>query len=172
MFFDWRPCADCPGEKSCDAACERWASIPFDTLGGFLFEPGSSGGLVRFPPRKLIDGIVAAVRTRGGLVAVNEVTTGMGRTGTWFGHQHYALAPDIVAPGKGLGNGYPVSATAVAPHVVKLLGERELAYAQSHQNGPLGAAVARGFQARPRIDHRQGRCRRLSGDLRNGIDDR
>lgn len=165
VLFDWLACADCHGEKSCDASCERWASIPFDTLGGFFFEPGSSGGLVRFPPRKLIDRIVAAVRDRGGLVAVNEVTTGMGRTGAWFGHQHYVFAPDIVALGKGLGNGYPVSATAVAPHVVTLLGGRELAYAQSHQNDPLGAAVAREVIAVLRDGDLVARGRRIGAHL-------
>jgi len=43
----------------------------------------------------------------------NEITTGMGRTGNGFGFQHYDIQPDIVAVGKGLGNGYPVSAVAM-----------------------------------------------------------
>ena len=74
---------------------------------------------------------------------MNEVTTGVGRTGRWFGYQHYGLAPDIVAIGKGIGNGYPVSVTAFAPRAVDRLGGRPIKYAQSHQNDPLGAGVAR-----------------------------
>ncbi len=80
------------------------------------------------------------VAGNGGLVVVNEVTTGIGRTGTWFGHQHYDIAPDIVAMGKGIGNGYPVSATALAPGVIERLGGQPVRYAQSHQNDPAGAA--------------------------------
>ena len=52
--FDWTPCAACPQWRECDQECKHWAAIPFDQIGGFLLEPGSSGGLVRFPPRKLV----------------------------------------------------------------------------------------------------------------------
>jgi acetylornithine aminotransferase len=141
--FDWAACVACPYSGECNKQCEQWAAIPYDDIGGFLFEPGSSSGLVRFPPEELIRNIVAAVKGSGGLVLVNEVTTGVGRTGTWFGYQHYGIAPDIVALGKGIGNGYPVSVTAFAPGVIDRLGSRSLKYSQSHQNDPLGATIAR-----------------------------
>ena len=141
--FDWTACAACPLASGCDAGCERWDAIPHDRIGGFLFEPGSSSGLVRFPPAKLIDAIVALVRRNGGLVLVNEVTTGVGRTGEWFGYQHYGIAPDFVALGKGIGNGYPVSVAAFSRDMYGRLGDSPLKYSQSHQNDPLGAAVAR-----------------------------
>lgn len=141
--FDWTACAGCPADRICDERCPHWAAIPRDRIGGLLFEPGSSSGLVRFPPAKLIRALERLVREAGGLVLVNEVTTGMGRTGAWFGFEPYGLSPDIVALGKGIGNGYPVSATAFAPGVIERLGERGVPYAQSHQNDPLGAAVAR-----------------------------
>ncbi|MFZ5828142.1 MAG: aspartate aminotransferase family protein [Bacillota bacterium] len=140
--FDWTPCAACPHAYRCSSQCEHWAAIPFDQIGGFLFEPGSSSGLVRFPPGELIQHLAAAVQAQGGLVLVNEVTTGVGRTGAWFGYQHYSIAPDIVALGKGIGNGYPVSVAAFGPAVTHRLGDRPVMYAQSHQNDPLGAAVA------------------------------
>lgn len=140
--FDWTACAACPDGSECGADCEHWAAIPFDRIGGFLLEPGSSSGLVRFPPRKLIVAIARTVRAAGGLVLVNEVTTGVGRTGKWFGYEHYGIEPDIVALGKGIGNGYPVSVTAVAPTAADRLGGEPIRYAQSHQNDPLGAAVA------------------------------
>jgi acetylornithine aminotransferase len=136
---DWAVCV----ERGCGERCEHWDAIPFDRIGGFLFEPGSSSGLVRFPPRRLVQRVVDEIRAGGGLVLVNEVTTGVGRTGEWFGYQHYDISPDIVAVGKGIGNGYPVSITAFAPGVVERLGGEPLKYAQSHQNDPLGAAVAR-----------------------------
>jgi acetylornithine aminotransferase len=141
--FDWASCVPCPFSGDCSPRCERWAAIPHDRIGGFLLEPGSSSGLVRFPPEKLVRGIAAAVKESGGLVLVNEVTTGVGRTGMWFGYQHYGLAPDIVALGKGIGNGYPVSVAAFAPGAAARLGGQPIKYAQSHQNDPLGAAIAR-----------------------------
>lgn len=141
--LDWSPCADCPDSIECGESCEVWRGIPMERIGGFLFEPGSSSGLVRFPPGKLIRAIADSVRADGGLYLVNEVTTGVGRTGKWFGYQHYGIPPDVVAMGKGIGNGYPVSATAFSRRVADLLGERPIPYAQSHQNDPLGAALAR-----------------------------
>ena len=139
--FDWTAGARC-SNSGCHEGCEHWAGIPFDRIGGFVFEPGSSSGLVRFPPEKLIRNLVEVVRRNGGLVMVNEVTTGLGQTGTWFGYQHYGITPDIVALGKGIGNGYPVSLAAFAPGVIARLGGEPVKYAQSHQNDPLGAAVA------------------------------
>jgi acetylornithine aminotransferase/acetylornithine/N-succinyldiaminopimelate aminotransferase len=47
---------------------------------------------------------------RGALFIVDEVQTGMGRTGRWFGFQHYRVVPDIVTLAKALGNGFPVGA--------------------------------------------------------------
>ncbi len=118
--------------------------IPFEQIGGFVFEPGGSGSaFVNFPPLDLITQIVQRVRQAGGLIAANEITTGMGRTGKWFGFQHYNLQPDLVSLGKGLGNGYPVSAVAMLPAVADALERSGLRYAQSHQNDPLGCAVVR-----------------------------
>jgi acetylornithine/N-succinyldiaminopimelate aminotransferase len=169
--FDWTTCAECPHAGECDERCEHWSAIPFDNIGGFLFEPGSSGGLVRFPPEKLIQSIVAAVRDNDGLVLVNEVTTGVGRTGLWFGYQHYGLSPDIVALGKGIGNGYPVSVTALGPGVIERLGGNPLKYAQSHQNDPLGAAVAREVVQVIRDEDLIERGRGIAAILLNGLED-
>ncbi|NDV23629.1 aminotransferase class III-fold pyridoxal phosphate-dependent enzyme [Desulfovibrio sp. JC022] len=139
-LFDWESCGKCDQDK-CSNECPVYSEIPFDEVGAFLFEPGSSSGMVRFPPSKLINCIVEDVAATDGLVMVNEVTTGVGRTGKWFGFQHYEMQPDIVAMGKGIGNGYPVSAVSLNRRVVDLLGPEAIAYGQSHLNDPLGAAV-------------------------------
>lgn len=140
--FDWQECAACQG-ASCHPQCERLREIPFHWIGAFVFEPGSSGGLIRFPPRKLIQTLAARTTGAGGMVVVDEVTTGLGRTGTWYGFEHYGLEPDVVALGKGLGNGYPVSAVAMAGDVAAALEDTSFHHAQSHQNDPLACAVAR-----------------------------
>ena len=142
-LFDWKQCRDCPYSGECGESCEHWQKIPFSRIGGFLFEPGSSSGLVRFPPEKLIRGIVDTVKQNDGLILINEVTTGIGQTGEWFGYQHYEITPDIISLGKGIGNGYPVSVTLFSERAARKLTDEPIKYAQSHQNDPLGAAVAR-----------------------------
>lgn len=136
FLFDWRSNNGLDVEESI-------AQIPFDRIGGFAFEPGGSGiGHLQFPPAPLVHKIAEEIRKRNGLILVNEVTTGMGRAGKWFGFQHYDVRPDIVAVGKGLGNGYPVSAAAMRREVADQLEGSGFRYIQSHQNDPLGCAVA------------------------------
>lgn len=120
-LVDWQACRSCPRAGECDPNCPVLLDIPFDKIGGFVFEPGSASGLVRFPPKPFIQNIVARIREEEGLVQVNEITTGLGRTGKWFGFQHYDIRPDVVSMGKGLGNGYPVSVVAMSPTVIDRL---------------------------------------------------
>jgi acetylornithine aminotransferase len=137
FLFDWNTCTH-------EAARLCLDKIPFDRIGGFIFEPGGSGiGFVHFPPGEIVREIAQRVKQAGGLLMANEITTGMGRTGKWFGFQHYEFSPDIVALGKGLGNGYPVSAVAMKRGIAERLENGGFHYAQSHQNDPLGCSVAR-----------------------------
>jgi acetylornithine aminotransferase len=141
-LFDWRECSICDSSDACDPECRYFSQIPFDRIGGFVFEPGSSSGLVRFPPKSFIQNVVKFIRQHEGFIQINEITTGLGRTGKWFGFQHYGIKPDIVSMGKGLGNGYPVSAIAMTPEIIEHLSKMSFYYYQSHQNDPLGCAVA------------------------------
>lgn len=138
--FNWNNCANCHEKESCRANCVELKKIP-DDISEFIFEPGSSSGFVRFPPKSLIHNIVDIVRAQGGKIIANEVTTGIGRTGKWFGYNHYQIEPDMVAIGKGIGNGYPVSVTAINKLTIKELEKGSFKYMQSHQNDPLGAAI-------------------------------
>ncbi len=140
-LFDRLNCG-CQSEDGCQGTCADFNNIPFDQIGIFLFEPGSSSGLVRFPSNGLIAAIASRVKESGGIVMANEITTGIGRTGKWFGYQHYNLQPDIVVIGKGIGNGYPVSVAAISEQIISQLEPTQFLYAQSHQNDPLGARVA------------------------------
>lgn len=143
VCLDWSPCAACPQNDQCDPHCSRLGEIPFESIGGLVFEPGNASGLVRFPPMALVQTLAARIKQHGGLLVVDEVTTGLGRTGAWYGFQHYGLRPDVVALGKGLGNGYPVSGIAMTREIADRLEDSAFRYAQSHQNDPLGCAVAR-----------------------------
>ena len=78
--------------------------------GAILFEPIQGRGGLVFPPR----GFVAALREiadeAGALLIADEVYTGMGRTGRWLACEHEGVVPDVVALGKALGGGLPLSA--------------------------------------------------------------
>jgi acetylornithine/N-succinyldiaminopimelate aminotransferase len=142
ISLDWRACKHCHKNQPCQADCPVIASVDFNKIGAFVFESGSFSGQVEFPPVKMIQRVVSNVKSHGGFLICNEVTAGMGRTGRWFGYQHYDIQPDLLAIGKGLGNGYPVSAVVMSCNVASSLHQCDFKYAQSHQNDPLGAAVA------------------------------
>ncbi len=96
------------------------AAVGDDTAGVFL-EPimGESGIVV--PP----DGYLAAARDitarHGTLLIFDEVQTGMGRTGTFFAHQHDGITPDVVTMAKGLGGGLPIGACLATGPAAQLL---------------------------------------------------
>lgn len=102
-----------------------------------------------FPTNKLISYLVEQIRNAGSLVIVNEITTGFGRTGKWFGFQHYNAfdyeinTPDIIALGKGLGNGYPISGVLVRSSLADIVEASGFRYVQSHIDDPLGCIIAR-----------------------------
>ena len=118
-------------------------SIPFDRIGAFIFEPGNASGTVKLPPEDLIKAIEVKIRENKGFIVVDEVTTGIGRTGKWFGYEYYNISPDIVSCGKGIGNGYPVSVIAMSKQMADLAEGSDFKYGQSHQNDPLGCAVVK-----------------------------
>lgn len=116
--------------------------IDFSNIAAFIMETGgASVEMVRFPDPDFIHKIVELARAKNCLVIADEVTTGIGRLGKWFGFQNYNITPDIVVTGKALGNGYPISAVTVDSVIAERLNNDIFVYAQSHQNDPLGCAI-------------------------------
>jgi acetylornithine/N-succinyldiaminopimelate aminotransferase len=88
-------------------------------------------------------GMLAAVRRlcdeRDVLLILDEVQTGMGRTGRWWAHQHEQSAPDVMTAAKGLGGGYPIGAILAAPRAdVFEPGD----HGSTFGGGPLACAAA------------------------------
>ena len=121
---------------------EKLTSSDFTKTAAFVFEPGTAWGMIRFPSSEFIASLVIKARSAGSLIIIDEVTTGFGRTGKWFGFEHYRLQPDIVVCGKGMGNGYPISAVTLKKDLSEAFENNPFRYAQSHQNDPLGCAVS------------------------------
>lgn len=66
-----------------------------------------------------IDQLVSICREHDLLMIIDEIQTGMGRTGTLFAYQQYGFEPDIITLAKGLGSGFPIGATLAKAHVAK-----------------------------------------------------
>ncbi|MCX4188370.1 aspartate aminotransferase family protein, partial [Methylophaga sp. OBS4] len=87
-----------------------------------LLEPVQGEGGVKVPDAEFLAGVRAICTQRKLLMMLDEVQTGVGRTGQWFGFQHSEdLLPDVMTLAKGLGNGMPIGACLVAGRAVGVL---------------------------------------------------
>lgn len=75
-----------------------------------LIEPVQGEGGIRVASADYLRQLRAVCDQRGWLLMLDEIQTGMGRTGAWFGHQHAGIAPDVMTLAKALGNGFPIGA--------------------------------------------------------------
>jgi predicted acetylornithine/succinylornithine family transaminase len=80
------------------------------TVAAVLIEPIQGEGGVNPAPEGYLQGIRAICDEVGALMIVDEIQTGMGRTGRWFGFEHDGVVPDVVTLAKALGNGVPIGA--------------------------------------------------------------
>ena len=117
-----------------------------DTVAAFVAEPvvgATLGGVV--PPDDYWPRIAEVCRRHGVLLVADEVMTGFGRTGRWFGVDHWSVRPDILVAAKGATSGYwPfgfVAASAEVYDTVAAAGPFVHGFTYSHS--PVGAAVAR-----------------------------
>ena len=89
-----------------------------DTVGGLILEPITAGGGVITPPPGYWPRVQEICRKYDVLLIIDEVVCGLGRTGTWFGYQHFGVEPDIVTMAKGVASGYAaISCTVTTERV-------------------------------------------------------
>ena len=105
-----------------------------------IVEPiqGEAGVIV--PPQGFLQAIRERCNQTGALMAVDEVQTGMGRTGRWFAFQREAITPDIITLAKGLGGGLPLGATIGIGRAATLL--QAGSHGSTFGGSPTSAAAA------------------------------
>lgn len=89
-----------------------------DTVGGLILEPITAGGGVIVPPIGYWERVQEICDKYEILLIIDEVVCGMGRTGTWFGYEHYGIKPDIVTMAKGVASGYAAISCTVTTEAV------------------------------------------------------
>jgi len=105
-----------------------------------LVEPVQGEGGVRTPPHGFLKGLRELCDKHGLLFVLDEVQTGVGRTGTFLAIEQAGVAPDIVAMAKGLGGGFPIGACLATTSAAK--GMTVGAHGSTFGGNPLAASVA------------------------------
>ena len=95
------------------------------------------------PTTAFMEGAAALCRKRGALLVMDEVQTGLGRTGRFWGFEHFGIVPDIVVTGKGLSGGiYPISATMFRDELEEVFHEDPFIHISTFGGSELGCRVA------------------------------
>jgi len=105
---------------------------------------------------------------RGLLFIVDEVQTGLGRTGRWFGFQHFDVQPDVVTMAKALGNGVPIGACWARDEVAAAF--RPGDHATTFGGQPLATAAARAVLEVMQDEDVPSRARAVGSRLRKGLE--
>ena len=111
------------------------------SVAAVLLEPVQGEGGVQPAGADYFTAVRRLCDERGVLMMVDEVQTGLGRTGEWFGFQHYGVRPDVVTVAKALGNGVPIGACWARADVASAFGPGD--HATTFGGQPLAAAAAR-----------------------------
>ncbi|WP_090269914.1 aspartate aminotransferase family protein [Thalassovita taeanensis] len=106
------------GQRAADAIEEVILREGPDTVGGLCLEPVTAGGGVITPPLGYWQRVQEICKKYDILLHIDEVVCGVGRTGTWFGYQHYGIQPDFVTMAKGVASGYAAIAVCVTTEEV------------------------------------------------------
>ncbi len=116
-----------------------------DKVAAFIAEPIQGAAGVFIPPRTYWPEINRICKQYDVLLIADEVITGFGRTGQWFGSQYFGIEPDLMPVAKGLTSGYiPLGAVLFSERVAGVLKDRggELAHGFTYSGHPVCTAVA------------------------------
>ena len=167
-------------------ACGAWhagelermiSQAPENSVAAFIAEPVAGATLgAAVPCEDYWPSIVEVCRRHGVLVIADEVMTGMGRTGRWFGCDHWGVRPDIVTAGKGTTSGYvPFGFAAASGEVFDAVSTTGFVHGFTWSHNGLGAAAAeavvRLVRERDLVARAATMGERLRADLASALDD-
>ena len=121
---------------------DEMLTLEGDTVAAVLVEPivGSNGILV--PPAEYLPRLKEIAHDHGALLVCDEVMSGFGRTGEWFGSDVYGVTPDIMTMAKGLTGAYqPLGATIVTDEIADHFEDNMLTHGHTYAGHPVACAA-------------------------------
>ena len=111
------------------------------SVAAVLLEPIQGEGGVHPATAEYFEGVRRLCDERDLLMIVDEIQTGLGRTGEWFGFQHFGVEPDVVTMAKALGNGMPIGACWAKREIAAVFQPGD--HGTTYGGQPLAASAAR-----------------------------
>jgi acetylornithine aminotransferase len=122
-----------------DIAAVRQAAAQSPDIVAVLVEPVQGEGGVRVPSSGYLQALRQLCDEHDWLMKVDEVQTGLGRTGSWFGFQRAGIVPDVITLAKALGNGFPIGACLARGAAAELFSPGQ--HASTFGGNPLACRV-------------------------------
>ncbi|MBV8976698.1 MAG: aminotransferase class III-fold pyridoxal phosphate-dependent enzyme [Alphaproteobacteria bacterium] len=137
--------ADEFGVKIANKLEEKILALGPERVASFSAEPVQGAGGLIFPPDSYWPAVAEICAKYDVLLHLDEVITGFGRLGEWFGAQAYGISPDIMTMAKGLSSGYqPISAISLGARMGEAIANagEELVHGYTYSGHPVASAVA------------------------------
>jgi alanine-glyoxylate transaminase/(R)-3-amino-2-methylpropionate-pyruvate transaminase len=169
-------CYRCPLKltyPSCGVACakdidELIRTTTTGRIAGFLAEPIQGVGGFITPPVEYFEIAVGIIKKYGGVFICDEVQTGFGRTGKFWGIEQYGVAPDILTVAKGIANGLPLGATIATPEIAASLKALTIS---TFGGNPVSCAAANATLRIIEEEDLTGNAARMGALLRSGLEE-
>lgn len=139
-----------------------------ERVAAVLLEAIQGEGGIKVAPVEYLREVRDLCDERGVLLILDEVQTGLGRTGKWFGFQHYGISPDVVTMAKALGNGVPVGACWARADVADAFKPGD--HATTFGGQPLATAAARAVLEVMQTEDAPARAERAGGRLKAALE--
>jgi acetylornithine/N-succinyldiaminopimelate aminotransferase len=139
------------------------------TVAAVLLEPLQGEGGVNPATAEYFQGVRKLCDERGMLLMVDEVQTGLGRTGEWFGFEHFGIRPDVVTLAKAMGNGMPIGACWARKEVAEAFVAGD--HGSTYSGQPLATSAVRAVLQIMQEEDAPGRARKAGERLRHGLEE-
>jgi len=167
-------CYRCPFKQTypkCGMACAKDVEELIQTtttgrISGMLVEPIQGVGGFITPPKEYFEIVAEIVRKYGGVMIVDEVQTGFGRTGKTWGIDHYGVEPEMMTMAKGIANGAPLGAVVATPEIADALTKNTIS---TFGGNPISCAAANATLTIIERDNLTENAARLGERLREGL---
>ena len=132
-----------------------------------ILEPVQGEGGVNIPQRDYLKEVRKICDRAGIALIFDEVQTGMGRTGKWFGKDHFGVQPDIMCVAKGVAGGFPMGVLLATDEAAAAFGKGD--HASTFGGSPLACAAALGTLRAMEEEHLVERSRDMGNYMRNEL---
>lgn len=153
-----------------DLAAIRQAASDHDNIVAVLVEPLQGEGGIRTLDADYLQQLRALCDAQEWLLMLDEVQSGIGRTGQWFAHQHCGIVPDVMTLAKGLGSGVPIGACLTAKRATGVFQPGN--HGSTFGGNPLACAAGFHTLSIMEQDGLLAHAEKLGSFIRNGVQQR